>query len=172
MFEIGGADVLTYAEMLTRTGKIQNGREIPVVTVPLFTPNLSSYWLALITDVDVATGRNLIESMSTEVVVHDPAILDVVRGSPMGYDEAVRLALAEQDLTRGRFGRELLRTRLAGLRRTQAVFRRNGQRGGGHGQELVRRHLGQADALLDRAAGAERQGRGGESEDGGGAKTH
>ena len=97
VFEIGGAEVLSYAEMLTRTGKIQNGREIPVVTVPLFTPNLSSYWLALITDVDVATGRNLIDSMNTEVVVHDDTITEIVPFTPMGYDDAVRLALADRD---------------------------------------------------------------------------
>ncbi len=97
VFEIGGADVLTYSEMLTRTGKIQNGREIPVITVPLFTPNISSYWLALITDVNVATGRNLIESMATEVVVHDNSITDILPGVPMGYDDAVRLALAERE---------------------------------------------------------------------------
>ena len=101
VFEIGGADVLSYSEMLTRTGKIQNGREIPVITVPLFTPNISSYWLALITDVNVATGRNLIDSMATEVVVHDDSITDIVPGSPMGYDEAVRLALAEREAAAG-----------------------------------------------------------------------
>ena len=39
--------------------------------VPVLTPRLSSYWLALVTDVDVTTGRNLIDSMGTEVVVTD-----------------------------------------------------------------------------------------------------
>jgi hypothetical protein len=57
---------------------------------------LSSAWLALVTDVDLATARNLIDSMSTEVVVRDHAITSVVPGAPMGYDDAVRAALAER----------------------------------------------------------------------------
>jgi uncharacterized protein YbjT (DUF2867 family) len=96
VFEIGGPEVLSYSDMLRRAGKVQNGRDVPILTVPLFTPNLSSHWLALITDVDVATGRNLIDSMSNEVVVHDDSIRAVVPGQPIGYDEAVRLALAER----------------------------------------------------------------------------
>ncbi len=100
IFEIGGADVLSYSEILTRTGRIQNDRITPVLTVPLFTPNLSSYWLALITDVDVATGRTLIDSMSTEVIVSDDTIREVVPFEPMGYDQAVRLALVEREAER------------------------------------------------------------------------
>jgi hypothetical protein len=63
--------------------------------VPVLTPRLSSYWLALVTDVDTTTGRNLIDSMSTEVVVTDHAIREVVPGEPLSYAEAVRRALAE-----------------------------------------------------------------------------
>ena len=73
-----------------------NGRTIPIVVVPLLTPRLSSYWLALVTDVDVTTGRNLIDSMSTEVVVRDTSIREVVPGEPLSYRESVRRALAER----------------------------------------------------------------------------
>ena len=61
----------------------------------MLTPRLSSYWLALVTDVDTTTGRNLIDSMSTEVVVTDHSIREVVPGEPLTYAEAVRRALAE-----------------------------------------------------------------------------
>jgi hypothetical protein len=57
---------------------------------------LSSYWLALVTDVDVTTGRNLIDSMGIEVVVREQRIREVVPGEPIGYAEAVRLAMQEQ----------------------------------------------------------------------------
>ena len=69
---------------------------MPIVVVPLLTPSLSSRWLALVTDVDVTTGRNLIDSMSTEVVVRDTSIRDLVPGEPLSYEEAVRRALAER----------------------------------------------------------------------------
>ena len=44
--------------------------------MPLLTPRLSSAWLALVTDVDLATARNLVDSMTTEVIVHDRSIED------------------------------------------------------------------------------------------------
>jgi hypothetical protein len=82
------------------------------------------------------------------------------------------LALAQQDLAGGGFGRQLLRTRLARRRRTQAVLGRHGQRGGRDGQEGVGRDPVQADALADAAAGAERKQGNAEGQDGGGAKAH
>ena len=95
VFEIGGADRLTYLEMLQVAAEERGGHRVPIVQVPVLTPRLSSYWLALVTDVDTTTGRNLIDSMSTEVVVNDHSIRDVVPGEPLTYVEAVRRALAE-----------------------------------------------------------------------------
>ena len=97
VFEIGGAEVLTYRDMLRRASKIQNGRDVPVVVVPVLTPRLSSRWLALVTDVDVKTGHNLIDSMNNEVVVRDWSIKRIVPGEPLGFDEAVRRALAARN---------------------------------------------------------------------------
>ncbi len=96
VFEIGGPDQLTYREMLQGVALAMNGRKLPIVVVPLLTPGLSSRWLALVTDVDVTTGRNLIDSMSTEVVVRDTSIRQVVPGEPLTYAESVRRALAER----------------------------------------------------------------------------
>lgn len=96
IFEIGGPDVLSYREMLRRASKIQNGRDVPIVVVPVLTPQLSSRWLAFVTDVDAKTGANLIESMDNEVVVQDDSIREVVPFEPMGYDEMVRVALADR----------------------------------------------------------------------------
>jgi uncharacterized protein YbjT (DUF2867 family) len=95
VFEIGGADRLTYLEMLQVAAEVRGGHRVPIIQVPVLTPRLSSYWLALVTDVDTTTGRNLIDSMSTEVVVTDHSIREVVPGEPLTYAEAVRRALAE-----------------------------------------------------------------------------
>ncbi len=96
VFEVGGPEVLTYRDMLRRASKIQNGRDVPIVVVPVLTPQLSSRWLALVTDVDAKTGRNLIESMNNEVVVKDDSIRQVVPFETMGYDEMVKVALADR----------------------------------------------------------------------------
>jgi uncharacterized protein YbjT (DUF2867 family) len=95
VFEIGGPDQLSYREMLQTAAEISSGRPVPIVQVPVLTPRLSSYWLALVTDVDVTTGRNLIDSMGTEVLVTDHSIEELVPGDLVTYEEAVRRALEE-----------------------------------------------------------------------------
>jgi uncharacterized protein YbjT (DUF2867 family) len=94
-FEIGGPERLTYLEMLQVASEVKDGHRLPIVKVPVLTPRLSSYWLALVTDVDLTTGRNLIDSMGTEVVVTDDSIKDLVPGDPVPYAEAVRRALED-----------------------------------------------------------------------------
>jgi uncharacterized protein YbjT (DUF2867 family) len=94
-FDVGGPEVLEYLEMLTRVAEIQ-GRRLLIVPVPLLTPQLSSRWLALVTDVDVQTGRSLIDSMTNEVVVKDDSIRRIVPFEPMSYDDAVLTALKER----------------------------------------------------------------------------
>ena len=100
VFEIGGPEVLRYADMLQRVARLQ-GRPLPIVPVPMLSPGLSSRWLALVTDVDTRTGRSLVDSMTNEVVVEDDSIRDVVPFEPLGYDEAVRRALKEREQRRG-----------------------------------------------------------------------
>ena len=90
--QLGGADVLTYREMMQGYARVAGLPKRRIQTVPLLTPRLSSAWLALVTDVNLATARNLVDSMTTEVVVHERAIEQLVPGPPIGYDEAVRLA--------------------------------------------------------------------------------
>jgi uncharacterized protein YbjT (DUF2867 family) len=94
-FDIGGPEVLEYLTMMRRVAAIE-GRRMLVLPVPLLTPSLSSRWLSLVTDVDVATGRSLIDSMSNEVVVRDDSIRELVPFDPMDYDEAVLVALGER----------------------------------------------------------------------------
>lgn len=94
-FDIGGPEVLEYLTMMRRLAAIQ-GRWIPVVPVPLLSPQLSSLWLALVTNVDIQTGRTLIDSMTNEVVVEDDSIRRLVPFEPMDYDDAVLKALGER----------------------------------------------------------------------------
>jgi uncharacterized protein YbjT (DUF2867 family) len=94
VFEIGGSEVLTYAEMMQRVARTHHHRRLPMLTIPLLTPRLSSHWLAFVTDVDTRTARNLVDSMSNEVVVHDDSIKEVVPGEPLDYTAAIEEAYA------------------------------------------------------------------------------
>lgn len=95
VFEIGGPDQLTYIDMLRLAADAGTGRNVKIIEVPVLTPRLSSYWLALVTDVDVTTGRNLIDSMGVEVLVTEQRIREIVPGEPLTYAEAVRRALTD-----------------------------------------------------------------------------
>jgi uncharacterized protein YbjT (DUF2867 family) len=102
VFEVGGPEVLTYAEMMRRVAQLRHHRRLHMLAVPLLTPRLSSHWLSLVTDVDTATARNLVDSMSNEVVVSDYSIADIVPGMPMGYDDAVREAYRQRAIARAK----------------------------------------------------------------------
>ena len=95
VFDIGGPDVLAYVDMLRRVAAVE-GRKTLIVPVPLLSPSLSSLWLSLVTDVDVQTGRSLVDSMTNEVVVRDDSIRQVVPFEPMDFDSAVLEALGER----------------------------------------------------------------------------
>ncbi len=95
VFEAGGPEVLQYVTMLRRAAALQ-GRRVPIIPVPLLTPRLSSLWLTLVTDVDTATGRALVDSMTNEVIVRDQSIRELIPFDLMTYDDAVRKALGER----------------------------------------------------------------------------
>ena len=95
VYEVGGPDVLPYSAMLCRVAAIEN-RPLLILPVPLLTPWLSSLWLTAVTDIDIGTGRVLVDSMTNEVIVRDQSIKDLIPIQPMSYDDAVRAALRER----------------------------------------------------------------------------
>jgi uncharacterized protein YbjT (DUF2867 family) len=91
--DLGGADVLSYREMIHRTASVLGRRRPLVIRVPLLTPRLSSYWVALVTPVELGLVRPLVEGLREEMLVRTqppPGIND----APMSFDDAVRAALA------------------------------------------------------------------------------
>ncbi|MBI5106190.1 MAG: hypothetical protein HZB46_14615, partial [Solirubrobacterales bacterium] len=91
--QLGGADVLTYREMLERCAHALGRRPPATVPVPFFTPRLSSYWVALVTPVELGLVKPLVAGLSAETVVRD-APPPGVNDAPLGFDDAVREALA------------------------------------------------------------------------------
>lgn len=91
--QLGGADVLTYRDMLERFAALAGRRRPLLVRVPLFTPRLSSYWVALVTPVDLGLVKPLVEGLSAETVVRRPPPSGI-NDAPLGFDDAVRAALS------------------------------------------------------------------------------
>jgi len=96
-YGIGGPDVLTYREMLVRTAGAMGRMQPLILSVPVLTPKISSYWVGLVTDVPAAVARPLILGLKNPVVVTDDSIRDHVDVELTPFDEAVRLALDRLD---------------------------------------------------------------------------
>jgi uncharacterized protein YbjT (DUF2867 family) len=94
LYEIGGADVLTYADTMRRYAAMRGLRR-RIVTVPFFTPRLSSYWVHLVTPVRASLARALIDGLHNELVVRDDAATRDFPLRPLGYEAAVARALRE-----------------------------------------------------------------------------
>jgi uncharacterized protein YbjT (DUF2867 family) len=93
--QIGGPDVLTYAEMLDRMAEVLGLPYRPRVPVPLITPWLSALWIGLVTPVDAGVARPLIEGLAVPTVVSDPSGMQLFDVEPVGFEEALRQAVAE-----------------------------------------------------------------------------
>jgi len=94
--QIGGPDVLSYAEMLDRMAIAMGKEPRPKIPVPLITPWLSSLWLGLVTPVDTNVARPLIEGLTSATVVIDPSGAEPFGISPESFDEALRRAFVEE----------------------------------------------------------------------------
>ena len=93
IYEVGGADVLSYREMMLRYAAVRGLRR-KVIVVPFFTPRLSSGWVHFVTPIPSSIARPLIDGLRNAVVVrNDRARRDFPAIVPVGYDEAVRRAL-------------------------------------------------------------------------------
>ena len=93
--QIGGPDALSYGEMLDRMAEALGLPRRPKVPVPLLTPWLSSLWIGLVTPVDAAIARPLVEGLSTSTTVTDPSGAAPFELDPIGIAQALRRALAE-----------------------------------------------------------------------------
>jgi len=94
--QIGGPDVLSYAEMLDRMALALGKEPRPQIPVPLISPWLSSLWLGLVTPVDTKVARPLVEGLTTPTVVTDPSGAAPFGIQPESFDDALRRAIAEE----------------------------------------------------------------------------
>jgi uncharacterized protein YbjT (DUF2867 family)/uncharacterized protein YndB with AHSA1/START domain len=97
IIEIGGAEVLTYGDMLRGYAQAR-GLKRGLLPVPVLTPRLSSYWVHLVTPVPAAIARPLIQGLRNDVIVRDDRARQLFPNiQPMDYATAVKLALKNLD---------------------------------------------------------------------------
>jgi uncharacterized protein YbjT (DUF2867 family) len=98
VYEIGGAEVTTYREMIASYARVRRLRARYILDIPFLTSYLSSFWVHIVTPVDRSVSRALVDSLGVEVVVvDDQRTTDAFSVAPMGVDQALTTALRHQD---------------------------------------------------------------------------
>ncbi len=93
-FDIGGPDILTYKEMLLEFGRMRNLKRF-ILTIPVMTPKLSSYWLYFVTSTSYKLAVALVNSMKIEVICRNHDINEILGIQPMNYREALKGAFSK-----------------------------------------------------------------------------
>lgn len=96
MYEIGGADQVSYGDIMREYAR-QRGLRRAFIPVPVLTPRLSSLWLGLVTPLYARVGRKLIDSLRNQTTVQDSIALRAFPIRPMGIREAIARALRNED---------------------------------------------------------------------------
>jgi uncharacterized protein YbjT (DUF2867 family) len=97
-YDVGGPEVMSYADMIRRVGRIK-GRVPRLVEVPLLTPWLSALWIELVTPARAEVARPLVEGLRNPTVAKDERIRALVSFDLTPFDEAARAALAESSVS-------------------------------------------------------------------------
>lgn len=98
-FDIAGPDVLTYKQMLQQYA-LARGFKNWIITVPIMTPKLSSYWLYFVTSTSYKLALNLVDSMKVEVIAKDKQLEELLGFKTHSYKQAINMAFKkiEQNL--------------------------------------------------------------------------
>jgi uncharacterized protein YbjT (DUF2867 family) len=91
-FDVAGPETLTYRQMLEQFAQARQLRRL-IITVPVMTPRLSSYWLYFITATSFPLAMNLVDSMKVDIVARQNDLADRLGIKLIPYRQAVELAL-------------------------------------------------------------------------------
>ena len=91
-FDIAGPELLTYRDMLSQYAAVRGLRRL-ILTVPVMTPRLSSYWLYFITSTSYPLAVNLVDSMKVNIIARPNDLASQLGISLLSYRDAVRIAL-------------------------------------------------------------------------------
>lgn len=96
-YDAVGPETLSYAELLSGFAEVVE-RPLRIVSLPVLTPRLSSYWLNLVTAVPAGVARPLIDGLKHDLISDQPdALAALIPCARQSYREAVRSALAAEE---------------------------------------------------------------------------
>ena len=90
-FDIGGPDVLSYRQMMKEYSRVRE-LSLHILTLPVMSPKLSSYWLYFVTSTSYKLALNLVDSMRVEVITRDTRLQEMLNITPISYVDAIKMA--------------------------------------------------------------------------------
>lgn len=93
IFDIGGPDTLTYAELMQEFAKVSGLPKRIIISIPVLTPTLASHWIGLVTPLPRSLAKNLVQSLISEVVVDPKKDISKLIAPPPGGTLPVRTAI-------------------------------------------------------------------------------
>lgn len=94
-YDVGAPEPTTYREMMLTVAKLMR-RPLVVIPIPVLSPGLSSRWLRLMTNVDLATGRALVESLVNPAEVTERRLESLTGHRAMSFVDGAARALADR----------------------------------------------------------------------------
>lgn len=90
-FDIAGPDIVSYKEMLLIFADERNLKRT-IISVPVLSPKISSYWLYFITSTSYALAKNLVDSMKINVVAEENDLANQLNIKLLTYRESLKLS--------------------------------------------------------------------------------
>lgn len=95
-YDIGGNEILTYADLMRVYASVAGLRNRFIIPVPVLTPYLSSLWIHLVTPIPGYIARPLTEGLKNPVICKDSRIRNIIKQDLLNAEEAIRLAVKSQ----------------------------------------------------------------------------
>lgn len=95
-FDISGTEVLSYKQMLLQFAEVRKLKR-RIITLPVMTPRISSYWLYFITATSYPLAVNLVNSMKVNMIAKPNNLASELNIELLSYKSAVELAFGKME---------------------------------------------------------------------------
>ncbi len=99
--DVGGPDIVTYRKMMEIYAKVRGMKRL-IITVPVLTPRLSTYWVNLVTPVPSGVVNPLVEGLKNEVICRENRIRELIPIDLMALEQSICIALQEVEAGPGK----------------------------------------------------------------------
>ena len=95
VYDVPGPERISHRDVLQRVAALQ-GHTRRMINIPILTPRLSSYWIALVTRVDLDMAKELVEGVRFDLDPDEDSLWTHCEHAPMALEMGARLALDDE----------------------------------------------------------------------------